>query len=175
MIANIFVFIAALVIFFEEWVWFKLLKVMKAIAALPIFRNIENVIRNQNKWVSLILFIIPELAFIPVKLGVVWLFGNNHAYFGVILFITAKIAGTAIFAWMYAVTEPKITQFGFVCFIRDKILAIRKWAHDWIQQKEAYQKAKLFIQTVKQQLKESKENKWRRKFRAALVVAKSKM
>ena len=95
MIANIFVFIAALVIFFEEWVWFKLLKVMKAIAALPIFRNIENVIRNQNKWVSLILFIIPELAFIPVKLGVVWLFGNNHAYFGVILFITAKIAGTA--------------------------------------------------------------------------------
>ena len=41
--------------------------------------------------------------------------------------------------------------------------------------KEAYQKAKLFVQTIKQHLKESKENKWRRKFRAALVVAKSKM
>lgn len=175
MITNIFVFIAALVIFFEEWVWFKLLRIMKAIAALPIFRTIEAVIRDQNKWVSLILFIIPELAFIPVKLSVVWLFGNNHAYFGVILFIAAKIAGTALFAWMYSVTEPKITQFTFVCVIRDKIFAIRQWAHNWIQQKEAYQKAKLFIETVKVQIRESKESKWQRKFKAALVVAKKKM
>lgn len=175
MITNIFVFFATLFILFEEWVWFKLLRWMKALASLPVFKQIESVIREQNRWVSLILFIIPELAFIPVKLGVVWLFGNNHAYFGVILFIAAKLTGTALFAWMYSVTEAKITQFVFVCYIRDLVLRVRSWAHNWIQQKEAYKKTKLFIATIKQQMAESKENKWRRKFRAAIVVAKSKM
>lgn len=175
MISNIFVFFAALVIFFEEWVWFKLLKGMKFVASLPVFKTIEALIRAQNKWVSLILFSIPELAFIPVKLGVVWLFGNSHPYFGVILFITAKLAGTALFAWMYNVTEAKITQFDSVCWIRDKILSVRSWAHNWIEQKEAYQKAKSFIAEFKRHLEESKEGKWRRKFKAALIVAKQKM
>ena len=67
---GVFVFLATVIIFFEEWLWFRLLAVMRSIAALPIFRQIEGFIRAQNKWVSLLLFIIPELAFIPVKMGV---------------------------------------------------------------------------------------------------------
>ena len=166
---GVFVFLATVIIFFEEWLWFRLLAVMRSIAALPIFRQIEGFIRAQNKWVSLMLFIIPELAFIPVKMGVLWLMGNNHTFYGVILFITAKIVGTALFAWMYSATEPKITQFRFVCWIRDKIQAIRTWAHDWIQSQEAYHQAKAFIAEIRQR----KEHWLARRMRAAKVVAKN--
>jgi hypothetical protein len=169
MMANIFVFFATLIVFAEEWIWFKLLRAMQRIASFPIFKQIEAFIRKQNKWVSLFLFIIPELAFIPVKLAMVWLIGNNHAYFGVMLFIAAKLTGTALFAWMYSVTEDKITQFAFVCFIRDKFLALRTWAHDWLHQQPAYLQAKNFIHAIKT----SKEHKLIRRFRAAMALAKS--
>ena len=170
LLSTAFVFIATLYIFFEEWLWFRLLKVMKTIAAWPVIRNIENVLRNQNKWVSLAVFIIPELSFIPVKLAVVWLMGNNHAFSGVILFIAAKITGTALFAWMWEVTEAKITQFVWVCWVRDTILKIRTWAHNWIQQQPAYHRTKELIA----QLKAKKEHWAKRKFRAAVIVAKHK-
>ncbi len=94
--------------------------------------------------------------------------GNNHAFYGVILFIAAKIIGTALFAWMYSATEPKITQFGFVCWIRDKVLSIRAWAHNWIQRQEAYHQAKAFIAEIKQR----KEHWLKRRLRAAKVIAK---
>ena len=169
-LSSTFVFGATLFIFFEEWLWFRLLKFMKAVAALPIFRTIEAVLRNQNKWVSLAAFVIPELSFIPVKLAVVWLIGNNHAFFGVILFIAAKITGTALFAWMWEVTSPQITKFVWVCWIRDTILKIRTWAHNWIQAQPAYQRAKEMIETLKRR----KEHWAKRKFRAAIEVVKTK-
>lgn len=169
-LSSLFVFVATLFIFFEEWLWFRLLKVMKSVAALPIVRNLENILRRQNKYVSLAVFIIPELSFIPVKLGVVWLMGNNHAFSGVMLFIFAKIVGTALFAWMWEVTEPKITQFTWVCWIRDTVMKIRTWAHGWIQRQPAYHTAKAFVAEIKAR----KEHWVKRKFRAAKIIAKQK-
>ena len=169
LLSGAFVFVATLFIFFEEWLWFRLLAFMKSVAALPIIRNLENVLRRQNKWVSLAVFIIPEFSFIPVKLGVVWLMGNNHAFSGVILFIAAKITGTALFAWMWEVTEAKITQFAWVCWIHNTALKIRAWAHDWIQRQPAYHRAKTFIT----ELRGRKEHWLARRMRAAKVVAKN--
>lgn len=169
-IGSFFVLLATIIIFFEEWLWFRLLKITQALASLPVFRNIESVLRAQNKWVSLAAFIVPELSFIPVKLGVVWLMGNNHAFFGVILFIAAKITGTALFAWMWEVTSPKITEFAWVCRIRDTIVKIRGWAHSWINQHPMYQCVKNYIQLVK-----AKKEHWtKRKLRAALALSKQK-
>lgn len=169
-ISGIFVFTATLFIFFEEWLWFRLLKFMRAAAALPIIRNLEEVLRRQNKWVSLAVFIIPELSFIPVKLGVVWLMGNNHAFSGVILFIAAKITGTALFAWMWEVTESQITKFAWVNLIHETVCKIRIWAHSWIQQQPAYKQAKELVKNLKAQ----KEHRMKRKFRAAIAIVKQK-
>lgn len=169
-LSSIFVFVATLFIFFEEWLWFRLLKGMKTIASLPVIRNIENVLRNQNKWVSLAIFIIPELSFIPVKLSVVWLIGNNHMMSGVILFITAKIVGTALFAWMWDVTQDKITQFNWIKVIRDTVLKVRTWAHNWIQSQPMY------VQVRKRLilLRYHKSSWIHRKFKAAIIFVKSK-
>jgi hypothetical protein len=96
--------------------------------------------------------------------------GNNHAFSGVILFIAAKITGTALFAWMWEVTEAQITQFAWIRWIHNTVLKIRKWAHDWIQKQPAYRKAKEFVAKLKAQ----KEHWIKRKFRAAITVAKHK-
>ena len=169
-ISGFFVLIATIIIFFEEWLWFRLLKVMNAITSLPILRSVETILRRQNKWVSLAVFIIPELSFIPVKLGVVWLMGNKHAFFGVILFIAAKLTGTALFAWMWEVTSPKITEFKWVCIIRDTVIRVRTWAHDWIRSQPMYHKVHEMIRL----LKTKKEHWTKRKLRAAMILSKQK-
>lgn len=167
------VVLAALFVFFEEWLWFRLLSAMKAVARLPFIRAIEPFVRRQNRWVSLLLFAIPELAFIPVKLSVVWLFGNNHPYLGAIVFVTAKLVGTALFAWMYSATEEKITQFAFVRFIRDKILAIRKWAHDWLHRQPAYHRTREFLAEVREEFRSKREHRAKRRMRAAVSLVRA--
>ena len=174
-VAIFFMLIAVFVVFFEEWLWFRLLKVMNAITSLPFVKGIDGFVRRQNKWVSIFLFLIPELIFVPIKFGVVWLFGNNHYYTGILVFVFAKIAGTALFAWTYSTTEPKITEFAFVRFIRDKILAIRSWAHAWLNANQYYQEAKTYVIEFKTQFKESKESFLKRKFSAAHQLAKKKL
>ena len=158
-LSGFFVFAATLFIFFEEWLWFRLLKFMQSVAALSIIHNLEMVLRKQNKWVSLAVFIIPELSFIPVKLGVVWLMGNNHAFSGVILFIVAKITGTALFAWVWEVTEAKITQFAWVRLVHTTVLKIRTWAHNWIRKQPAYQRAKDFASQLALKIRSNNERR----------------
>lgn len=163
-----FVFFATIFVLFEEWLWFRLLRFMKFVWALPVFKQIENWMRRQNKWVSLVMFMIPELLFIPMKLSVVWLFGNHHPYLGVMIFLTAKVVGTASFAWLYSVTEAKITEFGWICWIRDRFIAVRSWAHKWLQAQSIYQ----WVHSEIVRLRTVREHWLKRRSRAAVIVAR---
>ena len=172
-----FYFLAAIFILFEEWLWFRLLRVMQAFTSLPIVRAIDPFVRKQNKWVALALFAIPELTFIPVKMGVFWLFGAGHAFIGTILFVAAKVAGTATFAWMWDMTEPKITELAWVRWIQTRVLMLRLWAHLEVTSSEAYHATMRMVDECRAQYRvwQSQREHWsRRKFRAAMVVAKRK-
>lgn len=168
-------FLAVIFILFEEWLWFRLLRLMQTITSLPMVRAIDPFVRRQNKWVSLALFAIPEVSFIPVKMAVLWLFGAGHAFSGVILFIAAKLAGTATFAWMWNMTEAKITEFAWVRWVRDTVLRIRSWAHAKLEASDSYQEIKASIQLFRAKIKRQKEHWIKRKFRAAMAVAKDKV
>lgn len=168
-------FLATIFILFEEWLWFRLLRLMKAFTALPLVRAIDPFVRRQNKWVSLALFAIPEVSFIPVKMAVFWLFGAGHAFSGVILFIAAKLAGTATFAWMWDMTEAKITEFTWVRWVRDTVLRIRGWAHTKLEASATYQEVKAAVIELRARLRKHKEHWLKRKFRASIAVAKNKV
>lgn len=167
--------LAVLFILFEEWLWFRLLRLMQTVTSLPLVRAIDPFVRRQNKWVSLALFAIPELTFIPVKLGVMWLFGAGHAFIGVILFIAAKLAGTATFAWMWNMTEAKITEFAWVRWVRDEVLFVRGWAHAKLEASSTYQEVKATVVDLRARLRQHKEHWLKRKFRASVAVAKHKV
>lgn len=174
LLSGIFVFFATLVVLFEEWLWFRLLKVMQLIIKLPIFKQIDGWVRHQNEFVSLALFVIPELAFIPVKMGVFWLIGNNHAYSGIVLFIAAKITGTALFAWMYNATEQKIKRFAFVRWVIEKVMWIREMAHVWLNSQPMYVETREKVKSFIHHFKSAKQHPFHRRFKAALQIARNR-
>lgn len=167
--------VAMVVILFEEWLWFRLLRLMKAFTSLPLVRSIDPFVRRQNKWVSLMLFAIPEITFVPVKMAVFWLFGAHHAFIGTILFVSAKIAGTATFAWMWDMTEAKITEFGWVRWIQTQVTAVRFWAHNKLINSPTYHEVHGAWIQIRADWHTRREHWLKRKFRAAMIVAKDKV
>lgn len=169
-----FVLIATVILLFEEFVWKELSAFMAMIGQLPIFRQIEAWMASLGKWGSLALFLAPGAALFPVKLFAVWLLGNHHAYLGAATFVLAKIVGTALFARIYAITEPKITRFGWVCWIRDRVSKALAWAHGWIHKQAFYLRARAFVTEFREKIRNAREHWAKRRLRAAKAYVRSR-
>ena len=61
LVVNTFRAVLALFILFEEWGWAPLLRPMARIGNLPVFRQIETVIKRLPPYATLALFLLPTL------------------------------------------------------------------------------------------------------------------
>ncbi len=162
-----FVLVATAVVLFEEFVWDKLQLLMAALARLPVFREIEAWMGSLGKWGSLALFVLPEFVLIPAKFFAMWLIGNHHAFAGIVTFAIMKIAGTAVFARLWKITEPKVTQFWVVRKTRDLVTRLLAWAHGWIREQAFYRATKEAVAKIRERLRAEREHWMKRRLRAA--------
>lgn len=167
-----FVLTATAILLFEEFVWYALLALMTKIGHLPVFKQIEAWMGTLGKWGSLALFAIPAVSLFPVKIFAMWLMGAHHPFLGAATFILAKVVGTALFARIYTVTEPKIMQFERLRKWRDAFLRLRKKLHDWLHEQPFYVKAKAYVARVRENFRNAREHWAKRRFRAAMVQAR---
>ena len=58
----------ALFILFEEWGWAPISRLMARIGNLPVFRQIEALIKRLPPYAALALFLVPTLMLLPIKL-----------------------------------------------------------------------------------------------------------
>src|ERR1043165_857355 len=91
-----FVFIAAIIILLEDWLWDDLARLAATIGRLPVFHQIETLITKLPPYASLVLFSVPSLLLIPVKLVALYFISHGHAIFGFATVVAAKVAGTAL-------------------------------------------------------------------------------
>jgi len=99
--------LAALIMFFEEWLWDKLTSFMEWVARLPALRGLEARIAALPPYPAMAVFLLPGLL-LPVNIFAVWLTANGHALAGTAILIAAKLAGTAILARLFAVCRPSL-------------------------------------------------------------------
>src|SRR5438128_421474 len=103
-LAAPFMFLAAIFVLLEDWLWDDLLRLMAAIGRLPVFRQIEMLIASLPPYLSLVVFAVPTLLLIPVKLAAVWLIAHGQHLLGLFTVIGAKVVGTALVARIYSLT-----------------------------------------------------------------------
>lgn len=113
LVVNTLRAILALLILFEEWGWAPLSRLMARIGDLPMFRQIEAVIKRLPPYAALALFLLPTLLLLPVKLLALWLIGIGRAKLGVLVIVLAKVVGTAIVARLFALTRPALMQLAW--------------------------------------------------------------
>jgi hypothetical protein len=143
--SAIFWIFAALVILFEEWLWGPLRRLMAAIAKLPLIRNLSaGIAALPARWAAVV-FLMPVLALIPFKMTGLWLIAQGQLALGLSVFIGAKIVGTALFAWLFALTKPTLLTLPWFARAYRWVIGVRDTVHHWIRRQPAYRKARLAI------------------------------
>jgi len=146
-------FVAAVVLLFEEWLWDKSTAIAARLGRLPLLSDLESWIRRRNRWSSLALFAAPIVVIYPFKALALYAMARGYVAGGVTAFILAKVFATAVFARLYQLTEHAIIQFHWVRRTRAEFLRGRAFVHAWLNAQPSYRRARVLIRGSSQRIK----------------------
>ncbi|MEO6856783.1 MAG: hypothetical protein ABI410_21275 [Rhodoferax sp.] len=116
----------ALVLIFGEWGWEPLARAMDRLARLPVWSQLEALIRRLPPYAALLLLCVPMLTLLPVKLLAVYWMARGHTVLGLLVVLAAKVVGTAVAARLFQLTEPSLMQLAW----------FRRWYPRWLVWKD---------------------------------------
>jgi hypothetical protein len=125
LLAAPFVFLAALIILLEDWLWDDLARLAAAIGQLPVFRFIETFIIGLPPYAALLLFAAPSLLLLPVKLAALYFMSHGQATLGLVTAIAAKLIGTAFVARIFTLTRATLMRIGWFAWIYERFMAFK--------------------------------------------------
>ena len=149
LVVNSFRAVFALVILFEEWGWAPLSRLMARIGNLPVFRQIEAVIKRLPPYAALALFLLPTLLLLPVKLLALWLISIGRAKLGLLVIVMAKVIGTAIVARLFALTQPALMQLTWFARLYARWSAWKASVLVWVRASAAWRWGRTFKSRVR--------------------------
>lgn len=173
LLAAPFVFIAAIVVLFEDWLWDDLARMAAAIGRLPLLRQIESLISGLPPYPSLAIFAAPSLLLIPVKLVALWFIAHQHASLGLLTIVAAKVVGTALVARIYYLTESKLLRIGWFARLHERYVAFKARVYEVIRASELYQTIHRHSQELRAWGKRFLSNRrsfWRKRWEAAVKL-----
>ena len=144
-----FIFVLALLLIFEEWLWDKTLAITRKIANLPVIKQIESLFRKLPPYWALIALCLPWLLLLPVKFLAVHLVSHHKPVLGVVILLSAKVVGTAILARVFALTRDAALKIAWFKRLYELILFLLSWAKQWVRNSKAYQLARVQINSIK--------------------------
>jgi hypothetical protein len=109
-LGHLAVGLLALLILFEEWGWEPLRRALTWLGRLRAMRRIEAAIARLPPSAALALLLLPTLGLLPVKLLALWLIARGGALAGLTVIAAAKVLGTALLAWLFALTQPTLMR-----------------------------------------------------------------
>ena len=146
---SIGIFLAALVILFEEWLWEPLERLMLRFSRLPLVRELSRLIAGLSPRAALLVYLAPMLLLFPFKIAGLWLIGHGHALPGLAVFLVAKLLGTAIFAWLFTLTRDSLMQIAWFAAIHGWVLRISEAARAWIRRQYLYRWTRLMAARIR--------------------------
>jgi hypothetical protein len=152
-VASCLLFVAAVVLLFEEWFWEKSTAIAARLGRLPPLADLESWIRGRERWSALALFVAPVVVIYPFKGLALYAMARGYVAGGVTAFILAKLVATAVFARLYQLTEHAIIQFHWVRRTRAAFLRGRAFVHAWLHAQPAYRRARVLIRASSRRIK----------------------
>jgi hypothetical protein len=146
-ITHALLFIAAVVLLVEEWLWDRSNDAFAHLGTLPLVRRVEAWCRARPRGQALALFLVPVAVVYPCKMLAVLAVGMGYVTGGVAAFLLAKVVATALFARVYRLTEPSIMQYASLRRGRDRFLRARRFIHCWLNRQPFYRQARYRVRT----------------------------
>ena len=108
----------------EELLW-RLAGLFALLGKLPVFRQLEQLVRGLPPYGALAVFALPALALAPIKLLALYWLAGGHPGLGIGTILLAKVAGTAFVARIYQLTRAQLVTLGWFAWCEAKVLALR--------------------------------------------------
>jgi hypothetical protein len=178
LLAAPFVFLAAIIIIIEDWLWDDLARLAAAIGRLPVFRQMELLIVSLPPYAALLTFGAPTLLLIPVKLAALWLIAQGQHTLGLLTVVLAKFAGTALVARIFMLTRKNLLRIGWFAALHERVTTFSARVHLVIRNSRIYRtihqaSARLMI-AVKEWLRNRRQGFWQRRWAAAMKLSRRK-
>jgi hypothetical protein len=101
-------YLAALVLLFEDWCWDVGVRIGATVGAWPPLRALEQRVRALPPYLALAAFVLPGLLLFPVKVLAVVAIAHGHPVSGIAALAVAKMGGAAVVARLYVLTLPSL-------------------------------------------------------------------
>jgi hypothetical protein len=175
LLAAPFVFLAAVFILLEDWLWDDLARLAAAIGRLPVFHQIEALIASLPPYAALVFFAAPSLLLVPVKLAALYFISHGRPTLGLIVVVAAKVAGTALVARIFNLTRPTLMRIGWFARAYERFVAFKTRVYESIKSTPIYKvahKQRLRMRAALREWKDGRRGFWRRRWDAALKLSR---
>jgi hypothetical protein len=154
LLAAPFVFVAALIILLEDWLWDDLQRLAAWIGHLPVLRQLESLIAGLPPYAALAMFATPSLLLVPVKLAALWFIANGQPALGFLVAVGAKVAGTALVARLFTLTKANLLRIGWFSALHERFTAFKARVYGAIKATAVYRLAHRRFARMKTAVKE---------------------
>ena len=143
------VILAAAILFFEDWLWDRLTKMMAWVARARVFRWLEARLAVLPPYAAMAVFLVPGALLLPVKIAALWLMTRGHPGAGLLIIIVAKVIGTAIVARIFAVCRPALLTVGWFRRLYEGLARVKRRLYAAIQSMPAWATAVRWKNAIK--------------------------
>jgi hypothetical protein len=175
LLAAPLVFVAAVVILIEDWLWEDLQRLAAAIGRLPIFRQVELLIAELPPYGALAMFATPSLLLLPVKFAALYLIARGQPAIGFLTAAAAKVAGTALVARLFTLTKPNLLRIAWFARLHEMVVAFKAGIYGAIKATAVYKIAQRRYANLKLSMKEAMQRRRgfvRRRWEAAMKLSR---
>lgn len=119
------VYLAALLLMLEEWLWDATQAVLARIPDWPFLMRLQRWVERLSPYAALLIFLAPTLLLLPVKILALLSITHGHPTLGLVIILSAKILGTALVARIYALTRRSLLSLPWFQRAHDRLLAFK--------------------------------------------------
>src|SRR4051812_33535694 len=102
------VYLAALILMLEDWLWDLGLRLTAFIVAWPPLEALERRLAALPPYAALCVFVLPGVLLLPVKILALFAIAHGHPLSGIAVIVLAKVGGAALVARLYVLTRPAL-------------------------------------------------------------------
>ncbi|MGZ5199567.1 MAG: hypothetical protein ACXWC4_07320 [Telluria sp.] len=147
------VYLAALLLLFEEWCWDLGERLAARITAWPPLRSLEARVRTLPPYVALVVFVLPGLLLFPVKVLAVVAIARGHPASGILTLLLAKLGSAAIVARLYVLTLPSLLALGWFARCHAWFVRMKDRSIAYLRASQTWRAARRLIHTTRRTLR----------------------
>ncbi len=139
---SILVFVLALFIIFQEWIWNSVKPILEYFSRFRIIQKIEAWICTLGPYPSIALFLVPFSATHIIEFWALGLTATGHVYLGFIIYGVSKFGGFMVLTRIFTLTRPKLMTVAWFKSSYDWFIEKKDLLHEKLEEMGVWKKIK---------------------------------